>query len=76
MQNSFLKTVETGLRYESLVTNLRPFLRQGGITDEELMKHLYERVTVQVERAAKSFSVLARPPATAANFECIDSEPP
>ena len=27
VQNAFLKTVETGLRDESLVTNLRPFLR-------------------------------------------------
>ena len=76
VQNTFLKTVETGLRDESLVTNLRPFLRQGGITDEELMKHLNDLATVQAERKAKSFSAPAHPRAAAANAECIDPELP
>ena len=76
VQNTFLKTVETGLRDESLVTNPRPFLRQGGITDEELMKHLNDLATVQPERKAKSFSAPAHPRAAAANAECIYPELP
>ena len=75
VQNTFLKTVETGLRDESLVTNLRPFLRQGGVTDEELMKHLNDLATVQAERKAKSFSAPAeRQQAAAANAASVDSE--
>ena len=74
VQNTFLKTVETGLRDESLVTNLRPFLRQGGITDEDLMKNLNDLATVQAERKAKSFSATACPRAVAANVACVDSD--
>ena len=74
VQNTFLKTVEMGLRDESLVTNLHPFLRQGGITDEDLMKHLNDLATVQAERKAKSFSATARPQAVAAKAACVDSD--
>ena len=67
--------METGLRDESLVANLRPFLRQGGVTDEELMKHLNDLATVQAERKAKSYSAPAeRQRAAAANAAFVDSE--
>ena len=63
-----------GLQDESLVTNLRPFLRQGGVTDEDLVKHLNDLATVQAERQAKSFSATVRPRPVAANAVCIDSD--
>ena len=74
VQNTVLKTAETGLHDESLVTNLCPFLRQVGITDEELMKHLNDFVIVQAERKSKLFAAPARPQAAVSNTECIDSE--
>ena len=40
VEKSFLKAFESGLRDENLVTNLRPFLRTSGISDEELMKNV------------------------------------
>lgn len=76
VQNTFLKTVKTGLREESLVTNLHPFLRQEGVTDEHLMKHLNDLSTVQAERKAKYFPApAARQRAAAANAAGINSEP-
>ena len=53
VQKSFLKAFETGLRDENLVTNLRPFLRQDNITDEELMRNVNDLATKQAERKAK-----------------------
>eukprot|EP00794_Sanderia_malayensis_P002016 gene2016-2293_t len=53
VQNTFLKTVETGLRDENLVSNFHPFLRPPGLTDEDLMHNLNELATKQVERKAK-----------------------
>lgn len=53
VQNTFLKTMETGLRDENLVTNFRPFLRPPGLTDEALMQNLNDLATKQAERKAK-----------------------
>ena len=53
VEKSFLKAFESGLRDENLVTNLRPFLRTSGITDEELMKNVNELATKQKERKTK-----------------------
>eukprot|EP00794_Sanderia_malayensis_P014600 gene14600-16108_t len=53
VQNTFLKTMETGLRDENLATNFRPFLRPPGLTDEDLMQYLNELAMKQAERKAK-----------------------
>ena len=53
VEKFFLKAFESGLRDENLVTNLRPFLRTSGITDEELMKNVNELATKQQERKTK-----------------------
>ena len=37
VQNTFLKSLETGLRDDILVTNLRPILRTPDISDEDLI---------------------------------------
>ena len=49
----FLKSLETGLRDDILVTNLRPILRTPDISDEDLMKHANERTSNQAERQSK-----------------------
>ena len=47
VQNIFLKSLETGLRDEGLVTNLRPHLRLAEVSDEELMKVVNELASKQ-----------------------------
>lgn len=53
IQNTFLKSFETGLRDDILTTNLRPILRSVGITDEDLMKQVNELASHQAERQTK-----------------------
>ena len=53
VQNTFLKSLETGLRDDILVTNLRPILRTPDISDEDLMKHVNELASNQAERQSK-----------------------
>ena len=53
VEKSFLKAFESGLRDENLVTNLRPFLRTSGISDDELMENFNELATKQHERKMK-----------------------
>ena len=53
VQNTFLKSLETGLRDDILVTNLRPILRTPDISDEYLMKHVNELSSNQAERQSK-----------------------
>ena len=60
VEKSFLKAFESGLRDENLVTNLRPFLRTSGISDDELMKNVNELATKQAERKTKIGSASER----------------
>ena len=53
VQNTFLKSLETGLCDDILVTNLRPILRTPDISDEDLMKHVNELTSNQAERQSK-----------------------
>ena len=53
VQNTFLKSLETGLRDEGLVTNWRPHLRLAEVSDEELMKVVNELASKQAERKMK-----------------------
>ena len=52
VQNTFLKSLETGLRDEGLVTNLRPH-RLAEVSDEELMKVVNEPASKQAEKKMK-----------------------
>ena len=49
IQKTFLKSFETGLRDDMLVTNMRPSLRTRGLSDEDLMKTVNELASQQVE---------------------------
>ena len=49
----FLKSLETGLHDDILVTNLRPILQTPDISDEDLMKHVNELASNQAERQSK-----------------------
>ena len=53
IQNTFLKSLETGLHDDILVTNLRPILRTPDVSDEDLMKHVNELASNQAERQSK-----------------------
>ena len=53
VQNTFLKSPETGLRDDILVTNLTSILRTPDISDEDLMKHVNELASNQAERQSK-----------------------
>ena len=53
VQNTFLKSLETGLRDEGMVTNLGPHLNFAEVSDEELMKVVNELASKQAERKMK-----------------------
>ena len=53
VQNTFLKSLETGLRDEGLVTNLRPYLRAPTATDASLMRTVNDLACKQAERKSK-----------------------
>ena len=53
VQNTFLSSMEMGLRDDILVTNLRPILRTPDISDEDLIKHVNELTSNQAERQSK-----------------------
>ena len=48
-----MKSFETGLRDDVLATNLRPILRQTGLSDEELMKRVNELASHQARGRSK-----------------------
>ena len=53
IQNTFLKALETGLRDDILVTNLRPVLRKTDLSDEDLIQQVNELASNQAERQSK-----------------------
>ena len=53
VNKSFIKALETGLRDENLVTNLRPFFSQPNVTDEEFMRRVNDLAMKQAERRAR-----------------------
>ena len=48
VQNTFIKSLETGLRDEALVTNLRPTLQGTEVSDESLMRIVNDLTSKQV----------------------------
>ena len=53
IQKTFVKSFETGLRYDILESDFRPTLHTTGLTDEELTKQVNELASQQAERSAK-----------------------
>ena len=53
IQNTFLKSTETGLLDDILVTNFRPALHNTDLSNEDLMKYVNELATDQAERQSK-----------------------
>ena len=60
IQNTFLKSIETDLRDDILVTNLHPALHNTDLSDEDLMKYVNELATNPAERQSKLGSKPAR----------------
>ena len=56
VQNTFIKSLETGLRDEALVTNLRPTLQGTEVSDESLMRIVNDLASKQAERKLKMAS--------------------
>ena len=72
VQKSFLKSFETGLRDENLVTNLRPLLRQDNISDEALMQTVNELATKEAARKVKVGFAPERQRAVKASAAAVD----
>ena len=49
VENAFIKSLETGLRDEALVTNLRPTLQGTDVSDESLMRIVNYLASKQAE---------------------------
>ena len=56
VQNTFIKSLETGLRDEALVTNLHPTLQGTEVSDESLMRVVNDLASKQAERKLKMAS--------------------
>ena len=56
VQNTFIKSLETGLRDEALVTNFRPTLHGTEVMNESLMRIVNDFASKQVERKLKMAS--------------------
>ena len=69
IQNTFLKSIETSLRDDILVTNLHPALHNTDLSDEDLMKYVNELTTNQAEIQSKLGSKPARASAAMATTE-------
>ena len=53
IQGAFLRSMETGLRDDNILTKFRPFLQQKGIPDEELIQQMGWIASAEAERQAK-----------------------
>ena len=56
VQNTFIKSLETSLRDEELVTNLRPTLQGTEVLAESLMRIVNDLASIQAERKLKMAS--------------------
>ena len=56
VQNTFIKSLETGLRDEALVTNLRPTLQGTELSDESSMRIINDLASKQAKRKLKMAS--------------------
>ena len=75
VQNTFLKSLETGLRDKGLVTNLRPYLRAPTATDESLMRTVNDLACKQAERKSKLATATAQQRGVKVNSAQAGPEP-
>ena len=60
VQKIFLKTVETGLKSTTVVNEVRPLLRQSGISDEELISSISQATQADMDRRQKQTKPAAK----------------
>eukprot|EP00794_Sanderia_malayensis_P011481 gene11481-12678_t len=53
VQGMFLRSIETGLRYDNILTKLRPILQDTKISDEELIHQVSSISSAETERQAR-----------------------
>ena len=74
MQNAFIKSLETGLRDEALITNLRPALQGTKVSDESLMRIVNDLASKQAERKLKMASAASQQYALKVNLAQTEAE--
>ena len=74
VQNTFIKSLETGLRDEALVTNLRPTLQGTEVPDESLMRIANDLASKQAERKLKMASVAGQQRTLKVNLAQTEAE--
>ena len=62
VQNIFLKAVETGLKSSTIVNEVRPLLRQSGVTDEKLITTIRQATQADTDRRLKQTKPAAKNP--------------
>ena len=74
VQNTFIKSLETGLRDEALVTNLRPTLQGTEVSDESLMRIVNDLASKQAERKLKMASAAGQQRTLKVNLAKTEAE--
>ena len=74
VQNTFIKSLETGLRDEALVTNLRPPLQGTEVSDESLMRIVNDLASKQVKRKLKMASAAGQQRTLKVNLAQTEAE--
>ena len=74
MQNTVIKSLETGLRDEALVTNLRPTLQGTEVSDESLMRIVNDLASKQAERKLKMASAAGQQRTLKVNLAQTEAE--
>ena len=74
VQNTFIKSLETGLRGEALVTNLRPTLQGTEVSDGSLMRIVNDLASKQAERKLKMASAAGQQRTLKVNLAQTEAE--
>ena len=74
VQNTFIKSLETGLRDETLVTNLRPTLQGTEVSDESLMRIVNDLASKQAGRKLKMASAAGQQRTLKVNLAQTEAE--
>ena len=74
MQNTFIKSLETGLWDEALVINLRPTLQGTEVSDESLMRIVNDLASKQEERKLKMASAAGQQRTLKVNLAQTEAE--
>ena len=74
VQNTFIKSLETGLQDEALVTNLRPTLQEPEVSDESLMRIVNDLSSKQAEQKLKMASAAGKQRTLKVNLAQTEAE--